>query len=305
MLKYILLRIEIGQFVASSVVCKNELQRWSKQWVLVKNIVTVSECPGCSWLRIAPSFRESMGTLVSPCPVSASHLSSSLQSFLLSSPCDLLPREPHTVDCPLSLTFFSLPVPFSPLGSIGQSPVSLKTIQQKLSLNPGPHCLSTTESSDSWKNILCWSISSSHVSLSEPVSPRHQTVLEKEPLTLDASSPVATCWASFLVFEIATQCLLEAPVPGRVSVLFFGGSGPSSTPLQDRGPRSAPQASVSRHYPWAGKIPWRREWQPTPVFLPGEFHEQRSLVGYSPQGCRVRQDPVTNTFTFKSIFGSC
>ena len=32
------------------------------------------------------------------------------------------------------------------------------------------------------------------------------------------------------------------------------------------------------------KIPWRREWQPTPVFLPGESHGQRSLVGYSPWG---------------------
>ena len=31
-----------------------------------------------------------------------------------------------------------------------------------------------------------------------------------------------------------------------------------------------------------GKIPWRKEWQPNPVFLPGEFHGQRSLVGYSP-----------------------
>ena len=30
-----------------------------------------------------------------------------------------------------------------------------------------------------------------------------------------------------------------------------------------------------------GKIPWRREWQPTPVFLPGEFHGRKSLVGYS------------------------
>ena len=36
--------------------------------------------------------------------------------------------------------------------------------------------------------------------------------------------------------------------------------------------------------PWVGKIPWRREWKPTPVFLPGEFHGQRSLVGYSPWG---------------------
>ena len=36
--------------------------------------------------------------------------------------------------------------------------------------------------------------------------------------------------------------------------------------------------------PWLGKIPWRKEWQPTPVFFPGEFHGQRSLVDYSPWG---------------------
>ena len=35
--------------------------------------------------------------------------------------------------------------------------------------------------------------------------------------------------------------------------------------------------------PWVAKILWRREWQPTPV-LPGEFHRQRSLAGYSPRG---------------------
>ena len=34
----------------------------------------------------------------------------------------------------------------------------------------------------------------------------------------------------------------------------------------------------------ARKTPWRRAWQPTQVFLPGETHGQRSLVGYSPQG---------------------
>ena len=34
--------------------------------------------------------------------------------------------------------------------------------------------------------------------------------------------------------------------------------------------------------PWARNIPWRREWQPTPVFLPGKLHGQGSLVGYSP-----------------------
>ena len=35
---------------------------------------------------------------------------------------------------------------------------------------------------------------------------------------------------------------------------------------------------------WVGKICWRRAWQPTPIFLPGESHGQRSLAGYSPWG---------------------
>jgi len=34
--------------------------------------------------------------------------------------------------------------------------------------------------------------------------------------------------------------------------------------------------------PWIGKILRRRKWQPTPIFLPGKFHGQRNLVGYSP-----------------------
>ena len=37
-------------------------------------------------------------------------------------------------------------------------------------------------------------------------------------------------------------------------------------------------------YPWVRKIPWRRKWQLTPVFLPGKFHEQRSPAGYTPWG---------------------
>ena len=39
-----------------------------------------------------------------------------------------------------------------------------------------------------------------------------------------------------------------------------------------------------RFDPWVGKIPWNRKWQPIPVFLPGKFHRQRSLEGYSPWG---------------------
>ena len=38
--------------------------------------------------------------------------------------------------------------------------------------------------------------------------------------------------------------------------------------------------------PWVEKMPWRREWLPTPVFLPVEFHGQRNLTGYSPRSCK-------------------
>ena len=46
--------------------------------------------------------------------------------------------------------------------------------------------------------------------------------------------------------------------------------------------------------PWVGKIPWSRKRLPTPVFLPGKFHGQRSLVGYSPWG-RKESDMTEHT----------
>ena len=45
---------------------------------------------------------------------------------------------------------------------------------------------------------------------------------------------------------------------------------------------SAMQETV--FHPWVGKIPWRKKWQPTPVFLPGKSHGRRSLIGYCPWG---------------------
>jgi len=48
--------------------------------------------------------------------------------------------------------------------------------------------------------------------------------------------------------------------------------------------------------PWIRKIPWRKAQQPTPVFLPGESHRQKSLAGYSPWGHkRVGHDLATKT----------
>ena len=50
--------------------------------------------------------------------------------------------------------------------------------------------------------------------------------------------------------------------------------------------------------PWVGKIPWRREWLSTPVFLPGEFHGQRNLEGYSLWGC-------TESDTTEATYHTC
>ena len=62
--------------------------------------------------------------------------------------------------------------------------------------------------------------------------------------------------------------------------------------------------------PWVWKIPWKREWLPTPVFLPGGYHGQRSLMGYSPLGHKELdtterlQTHIHNVFLF-SVFHIC
>ena len=61
---------------------------------------------------------------------------------------------------------------------------------------------------------------------------------------------------------------------------------PSCFPGGSDGKESACQCRRPGFDPCVGKIPWGRERLPTPVFLPGESHGQRSLEGYSPRGCR-------------------
>ena len=56
--------------------------------------------------------------------------------------------------------------------------------------------------------------------------------------------------------------------------------------------------------PGVGKIPWRRKWQPTPVFLPGESHGQRSLVGYSPRGHKESDTTERLHFHFHKMYGN-
>jgi len=51
-------------------------------------------------------------------------------------------------------------------------------------------------------------------------------------------------------------------------------------------PANAGEAGDAGFNSCVRKIHWRRKWQPTPVFLPGKTHSQRSLAGYSPWGCK-------------------
>ena len=52
--------------------------------------------------------------------------------------------------------------------------------------------------------------------------------------------------------------------------------------------------------PWVGKITWRRKWQPTPVFLPVEFHGERSLESYGPKGHK-ESDTTEATWQLSSV----
>ena len=88
------------------------------------------------------------------------------------------------------------------------------------------------------------------------VSPKHSLVLTPKILNV-------------------IECLLFESI-----CLFTGGASGKEHACQDRRPKRLGFSPCVR------KILWKREWQPTPVFLPGESHGQRSLAGYSPRGCK-------------------
>ena len=60
---------------------------------------------------------------------------------------------------------------------------------------------------------------------------------------------------------------------------------------------SACQGRRHEFDPWVGRIPWRRKWQPTPVFLLGKSHGQKSLVDCSPWGCKSSEHNLVTNLT--------
>ena len=85
---------------------------------------------------------------------------------------------------------------------------------------------------------------------------------------------------SSLYFEIVAVCFVfsKLSISHTFEFGFPGASGKEPTCQCRRHKRC-------RFDPGIRKTPWTREWQPTPVFLSGEVHGQRSLAGYSPRGC--------------------
>ena len=70
-------------------------------------------------------------------------------------------------------------------------------------------------------------------------------------------------------FSVVKYCAVVGPYLG-----FPAGSDGKETACQCR------RQKRRQFDPWVRKIPWRKAWQPTPVFLPGEFHGQRTLTDY-------------------------
>ena len=115
--------------------------------------------------------------------------------------------------------------------------------------------------------------------------------------------------------DFCSVCTLNVHFPnssvGKESTCNTGDPGliPGSGRSAGEGidyPLQSSWASLVKNLPgmqetWVGKIPWRRELLPTPVFLPGESHGQRSLAGYSLWGHRVRHNWLTLTTLF-SVF---
>ena len=101
-----------------------------------------------------------------------------------------------------------------------------------------------------------------------------------------------TIFKSYLTFTVITKywlcspgCAagLSPPCPSSLCLAPHS-PGPPCFPCGSVGKESACRRRRREFDPWIRKIPWRRAWLQTPVFLPGESHGQSSLAGYSPWG---------------------
>ena len=99
-----------------------------------------------------------------------------------------------------------------------------------------------------------------------------------------SSCIIVNVWAAFT----------EKPTQVDLTSCISSGRG---LPRWLSGKESAHQRRSCSFYTRIGKIPWSRKWQPVSVFLPGKFHGQKNLVGYSPWGCKELDPTVMSTIS--------
>ena len=102
----------------------------------------------------------------------------------------------------------------------------------------------------------------------------------------------------------SSQWIKDGLEPGGLfeGAIFFGGwEGTLNLPWWLRWQIICLQCRRPGFSPWVGKIPWRRKWRPTPIFLPGESHGQRRLEGYSPWGHKESDTTATNVHTHFTV----
>ena len=110
-----------------------------------------------------------------------------------------------------------------------------------------------------------------------PASPPQPHWPTSDSSNIRGSFQHQSCWTFCCLY-------LECPPPLSPTSSFFSSVSCQFNCHLLRRQRIRLQCGRPGFDPWVGKIPWRRERLPTPVFRPGETHEQRSLAGYSPRG---------------------
>ena len=132
----------------------------------------------------------------------------------------------------------------------------------------------------------------------------HDWMTKPNWITLDGHEKMSwLCYGfvkSFVSQRSSSVCSLHGPrtqvlLPPQASFITLGFLRQHSTekPFINAQKEPASQCSRQGFSSWVGKIPWRRKWQPTPVFLPGKSHRQRGL-GATVDGVAKNQTRVIN-----------
>ena len=123
-------------------------------------------------------------------------------------------------------------------------------------------------------------------------TPSHPSRLRQSPCLSSLRHAANSYWLSLLHMVIQVSRLLSActsqtdkPQICLYSFFHFPGRTSGKAPTCPCRRRKRPGFD-----PWVGKIPWRRAWQPSPVFFPGESRGQGSPVGYKPWDCKEQAD---------------